>query len=90
MLFITAGLLLGERMFGGVDKLEMLSYNVGVHEKNELLNYRPPVVGGFYAFVFYRASLVHQEMLFLIIGGIMDITLIRKAIALIAKQKKNL
>ena len=69
----------------GVDKLEMLSYNVGVHEKNKLLKYRQPVVGGFYAFVFYRASLVHQEMLFLIIGGIMDITLIRKAIALIAK-----
>ena len=63
----------------------MASYNTGVHEKNELPNYRPSVVGGFYVFVFYRASLVHQEMLFLIIGGTMDITLIRKAIALIAK-----
>lgn len=58
---------------------------MGVHEKNELLNFRPPYLGVFYAFVFYRASLVHQEMLFLIIGGTMDITLIRKAIALIAK-----
>lgn len=68
-----------------IDKRAYVSYNTNVHEKNELLNYGLPAVGGVYAFVFCRASLVHQEVLFLFIGGIMDITVIRKAIALIAR-----
>ena len=35
-----------------IDNRINIFYNIAVHEKNELLNYRPLYLGGFYAFVF--------------------------------------